>query len=114
MLPEKNQLRTWNDRDGMFLVLDVIEDRVVIANGKYKEYARLADVIQKSKASDVVKLGELRHWSISSTQSVGHAFIVVCIRSDARGSIVCDILDGGKLYAISLGSLLLVSELLNR
>jgi len=114
MLPEKNQLRTWNDRDGMFLVLDVIEDRVVIANGKYKEYARLADVIQKSKASDVVKIGELRHWSISSTQSDGHAFIVVCIRSDARGGIVCDILDGGNLYAISLGSLLLVSELLNR
>lgn len=114
MLPEKNQLRTWNDRDGMFLVLDVIDDRVVIANGKYKEYACLADVIQKSKVSDVVKLGELRHWSISSSQSDGHAFIVVCIRSDVRGGIVCDILDAGKLYVISLGSLLLVSELLNR
>ena len=114
MLPEKNQLRTWNDRDGMFLVIDVIEDRVLISNGKYKEYAHLSDVIQKSNTSDAVKIGELRHWSISSTQSGGHTFIVVCIRSDARGGIVCDILDRGNLYARSLGSLLIVSELLNR
>jgi hypothetical protein len=39
--------------------------------------------------------------------------MIVSVRADKRGGIFCDILDESKLYVISLGSLLLASELLN-
>jgi hypothetical protein len=112
VIAAKNQLRTWNNQDGIFLVIDVLGDKAIIADGKHRKYVDIEVINSRSKITDLVKTGDLRFWSVSTTNSI-HAFMIVSVRADKRGGIFCDILDESKLYVISLGSLLLASELLN-
>jgi hypothetical protein len=93
-------------------LIDTTGDRSTIADGKARRYVDTADIINRSKVSDTVKPGDLRHWSVSEQSDSVRTFMIVTVRSDDKGGIVCDIMDEDKLFVMSLGSVLLVSDLL--
>ena len=110
MMPEKKQLRLWkNSNSGAFLVVDVDKFDVVIADGKCRKIVSLATIVEKSYPYEALKLGDLRKWSADGEP---HVFVVVDMDADESGNVICRILNSGKMYNMSLGSLILVSDLL--
>lgn len=107
--PAIGQLRRWDDHiSDLFLIVDIQDEQVIVANGSHRKAYGREDVTNFSSISELIHVGELRTWCVSHAGT--RTFIVIGINATKKGALLCDVLDEGKVVSISLGSLLMASE----
>ena len=102
------QIRRWDDHiSDLFLIIDVQDELVIIADGRHKKACNREDVTNFSSISELIHAGELRAWNGDAGDKT---FIVIGIKATKKGALICDVLDNEKIISISLGSVLMMSE----
>ena len=102
------QVRRWDDHiSDLFLIIDIQDELVIVANGSHKKACNREDVTNFSSISELIHAGELRAWNGDAGEKT---FIVVGINATKKGALLCDVLDNEKIVSISLGSVLMMSE----
>jgi hypothetical protein len=107
--PVAGQLRCWDDHvSGLFLIINVQDDFVIIADGSRIKTYDHKEVTNFSSISDLTHIGELRIWNGSFTSP--RTFVIIDVKATKKGALLCDLLDEGKIVRVSLGSMLMMSE----